>query len=85
MTPDQHVEDRWRREIDRKRLFSYSFLAAVGGTTLAKLACVGGGPCFRKAGRWPLYSPADLDAWARDLLGQPPTRPRRAGRRRRRG
>ena len=25
--------------------------------TLAKLACVGGGPCrFEKAGRWPLYS-----------------------------
>ena len=32
--------------------------------TLAKLACVGGGPGFRKAGRAPLYDPPSLDAWA---------------------
>ena len=38
--------------------------------TLAKLAVVGGGPRFRKAGRTPLYAPADLDAWASELLGQ---------------
>lgn len=31
---------------------------------LAKLASVGGGPLFRKAGRFPLYSRTDLDAWA---------------------
>jgi len=39
--------------------------------TLAKLAVVGGGPRFRKAGRVPLYAPVDLDAWARELLGEP--------------
>src|SRR3954471_9020206 len=44
---------------------------AVG--TLAKLAVTGGGPRFRKAERVPLYDPADLDAWARDLLGAPVT------------
>ena len=38
--------------------------------TLAKLAVVGGGPPFRKAGRIPLYAPADLDAWASELLGE---------------
>src|SRR4051812_43810192 len=38
--------------------------------TLAKLAVVGGGPRFRKAGRIPLYAPADLDAWASWLLGE---------------
>jgi hypothetical protein len=38
--------------------------------TLAKLAVVGRGPKFRKAGRWPMYTPADLDAWARELLGE---------------
>jgi hypothetical protein len=38
--------------------------------TLAKLAVVGGGPPFRKAGRIPLYAPADLDAWASWLLGE---------------
>lgn len=32
--------------------------------TLAKLACVGGGPKFRKDGRWPLYSQQALDEWA---------------------
>jgi hypothetical protein len=37
--------------------------------TLAKLAVVGGGPEFRKAGRFPLYEPADLDAWAKAKLG----------------
>jgi hypothetical protein len=32
--------------------------------TLARLAVVGGGPAYRKAGKFPLYSPDDLDAWA---------------------
>jgi hypothetical protein len=31
--------------------------------TLAKLACVGGGPPFRKVGPFPLYTREDLDAW----------------------
>jgi hypothetical protein len=33
-------------------------------STLAKLACLGGGPPFRSFGRRPLYHPADLAAWA---------------------
>ena len=32
--------------------------------TLAKYACRGGGPPFRKAGKFPVYSRDDLDAWA---------------------
>lgn len=32
---------------------------------LAKLAVVGGGPLFRKAGRFPVYSSNDLDDWAK--------------------
>ncbi|WP_222184611.1 hypothetical protein [Geminicoccus harenae] len=39
-------------------------------TTLAKLACLGGGPRFVKAGRWPMYREEWLDAWARTLLGE---------------
>jgi hypothetical protein len=31
--------------------------------TLAKYAVIGGGPPFRKAGRFPLYTPDDLDGW----------------------
>jgi hypothetical protein len=40
-------------------------------STLAKLAVIGGGPIFRRAGRIPLYSPEDLDAWAESLLSLP--------------
>lgn len=36
---------------------------------LAKLAVVGGGPAFHKGGRTPLYSPLDLDEWARGIIG----------------
>ena len=32
--------------------------------TLAKLACVGGGPTFESFGRRPLYREPDLLAWA---------------------
>lgn len=32
-------------------------------STLAKLACIGGGPVFVKMNHAPLYAPADLDAW----------------------
>jgi hypothetical protein len=39
--------------------------------TLAKLAVVGGGPVFRRAGRVPLYAASDLDAWVRSKLSAP--------------
>ncbi len=39
--------------------------------TLAKLACVGGGPEFRKAGSAALYEPAKLDEWALAKIGAP--------------
>lgn len=32
--------------------------------TLAKLACLGGGPPFQKLGPFPVYIPEELDAWA---------------------
>jgi hypothetical protein len=38
---------------------------------LAKLAVTGGGPIFRKVGRFPIYAPADLDAWAEHRIGKP--------------
>jgi hypothetical protein len=37
---------------------------SVASKTLAKLASLGGGPAFRKAGKFPLYEPDDLDEWA---------------------
>lgn len=40
-------------------------------STLAKLAVIGGGPIFRRAGRVPLYSTDDLDDWVASILSQP--------------
>jgi hypothetical protein len=37
--------------------------------TLAKLAVIGGGPSFCKAGRVPLYARGDLDVWAKARIG----------------
>lgn len=39
--------------------------------TLAKLACVGGGPVFRKLGRYPVYTIEDLDSWAQSRMSEP--------------
>lgn len=38
--------------------------------TLAKLACVGGGPKFRKMGPYPVYLPEDLDEWAQSRMSR---------------
>jgi hypothetical protein len=39
--------------------------------TLAKLACIGGGPVYRLCGRTPLYAPPDLDSFAESKIGKP--------------
>jgi hypothetical protein len=57
---------------DSERLLSRKdaaqYLTTHGFTTapatLAKLACLGGGPSFRSFGRKPLYRETDLIAWA---------------------
>ncbi len=59
------------RRLRRAEASTYLFEAhgiqrAVG--TVAKLAVVGGGPRFRVAGRTPLYTTDDLDAWAESIL-----------------
>jgi hypothetical protein len=62
--------------LDRKQ--AAAFLSQHGfktaPATLAKIACLGGGPLFRSFGRKPLYSAADLLAWAEART----TRPRRS-------
>lgn len=35
--------------------------------TLAKLAVLGGGPPFRRAGRTPIYKPRTLDQWVASI------------------
>ena len=55
------------RLLDRKQ--AAAFLTERGyrtaPATLAKLACLGGGPIFESFGRRPLYREADLLAWAK--------------------
>ncbi len=60
-----------RSEAAAYLLETHGIHRAVG--TLAKLAVVGGGPRFRVAGRTPLYSTDDLDAWV-ELILSPPVR-----------
>jgi hypothetical protein len=39
--------------------------------TLAKMACLGGGPRYYKTRRETLYDPADLDEWVEGMIGEP--------------
>jgi hypothetical protein len=61
------------RRLDRKQ--AAQFLTERGyrtaHATLAKLACVGGGPTFHSFGRKPLYREADLLAWAEGRTSGP--------------
>mgnify|MGYP001081421074 CR=1 FL=1 len=57
-----------------KRAQASVYLMEVHGisrtpATLAKLACIGGGPKFRKAGtRTTIYARSGLDEWANSIL-----------------
>jgi hypothetical protein len=42
----------------------------IKASTLGKLRSIGGGPVFRRAGRWPIYEVSDLDTWAESRLSQ---------------
>jgi hypothetical protein len=70
MTGDDLIETRYR---DRRA--AAQFLTERGyktaPTTLARLACVGGGPAFRRFGRKALYDEYDLIEWARSRLSAP--------------
>lgn len=44
---------------------------AYTAETLAKLAHLGQGPKFRKLGRYPLYTEADLEAWIESRMNTP--------------
>ncbi|KQT55037.1 hypothetical protein ASG52_25270 [Methylobacterium sp. Leaf456] len=57
---------RW--EASRYLKDSFGIDAAV--STLAKYACLGGGPEFYKAGRQPLYPIDRLDEWALARRGE---------------
>jgi hypothetical protein len=58
------------RRADAARYIRETYGIPCVPTTLAKHAVVGGGPAFRKAGKFPIYSRDDLDAWANARLGK---------------
>lgn len=61
--------ERLERRTDAAVYITDTFGIPCSPNTLAKLATVGGGPRFRKAGRIPLYARGDLDEWAQRRLG----------------
>lgn len=62
---------RYLRRVDAAQYVRSTWGIPCSPKWLAKLAVVGGGPVFRKAGRFPLYQTADLDEWAEARIGTP--------------
>jgi hypothetical protein len=60
---------RYLRRADAAAYVTNRFGFPCSRQWLAKLAVIGGGPPFRKAGRFPIYKPDDLDAWACSRIG----------------
>lgn len=58
------------RRVDAARYIRESRGIPCSQATLAKYAWNGIGPAFRKAGKFPIYSRDDLDAWANQRLGK---------------
>ena len=58
------------RRSDAARYIRETYGIPCVATTLAKYACIGNGPRYRKAGKFPIYSRDDLDAWANQRLGE---------------
>jgi hypothetical protein len=56
------------RRADAARYIRENHGIPCAPATLAKYACIGGGPMFRKAGKFPIYSRDDLDSWAKQRL-----------------
>jgi hypothetical protein len=59
------------RRAEAARYIREAYGIPCAPTTLAKYACIGGGPVFSKAGKFPIYSRDDLDAWARSRFSRP--------------
>jgi hypothetical protein len=62
---------RYRRRADAARYVRETWGMPCSQAWLAKLAVVGGGPIFRKAGRFPIYLDSDLDIWAEARISSP--------------
>ena len=70
VSPPSMAFANFLRRADAARYLREAYGIPCVATTLAKYACIGGGPAFRKAGKFPIYSRGDLDAWANQRLGK---------------
>ena len=59
------------RRADAARYVRERWGAPCSPSWLAKLAVIGGGPRFRKIGRFPVYTRGDLDAWIEGRITAP--------------
>jgi hypothetical protein len=66
--PEKFNRPRLRRVIAAEYL-ELRWGIPIAPSTLAKWACTGGGPAFQRMNRIPLYTLAELDAWALQKLG----------------
>ena len=64
------LPQRYLRRADAAHYVRTAWGIPCSSKWLAKLAVVGGGPIYRKAGRFPIYVAADLDAWAEGRIGE---------------
>lgn len=69
--PDNTKSQRYYRRTDAAQYVRSTWGMPCSTKWLAKLAVIGGGPIYQKAGRFPLYKPNDLDVWAKDRIGAP--------------
>ncbi len=67
------MSQKLKKYLRRKQAAEYlqERYGAYTNDTLAKLACIGGGPLFKKLGPYPVYTPEDLDAWAESRMSRP--------------
>jgi hypothetical protein len=63
------LTDRLLRRSEAAKYITQTYSIPCSPKTLAKLACIGGGPKFRLAGRFPLYPVSGLDVWAQSKIG----------------
>ena len=65
----------WMRRPIASEYLRHVHGVAAAPSSLAKYAVQGSGPQFEKRGRYPVYSPAQLDAWAAKRYGSHCTKP----------
>jgi hypothetical protein len=70
-SPTSERGKRFLRRSEAAKYVAHRYGFPCSRQWLAKLAVIGGGPVFRKAGRYPVYEPSELDRWAEARIGPP--------------